>query len=465
MVSFILDPRIPQAQEQRQLLLAKMLKGYEPPKNPYGYTAAGHLGPLMYGLGAQLLGKQTAELKTAQEGARSDLMAQILSLGEMPTGDTYTVADDGRVTPVQYTPEQVVFDPATVTAAGAREPELRLAAQQAEATARKLFDDRRERELKAGLISAEDSVVREAFRLALDPMAATKPRTPDIEYVKLDDGGVMRLDNDNGTYQVGTLDDTTTEGIKWGPVRPLVSAPGEGTPALAEKGPAEKPDAPLTAGERRTKKAFEDASIKVRAERLAQWPKFNAAYQTGIASFDKFRLQVDEALEIAKKNTWSTGVRGVLYSTLWPEGEAARLETLLDQFKAFAGFKSLSDMRAASPTGGALGGVSERELYLLIVKEFVGKLESGKEYVVADLEQFRDDLDTARRISTEAHNNWNYLIGLAGSEDVPGYSFESDVPDVAPDVVAPVLSDTDKYLQRILDLREKAARLRQDGKR
>ena len=40
--------------------------------------------------------------------------------------------------------------------------------------------------------------------------------------------------------------------------------------------------------------------------------------------------------------------------------------TYLDQIKANSGFKELQEMRDASPTGGALGQVSERELDLLI---------------------------------------------------------------------------------------------------
>jgi len=40
--------------------------------------------------------------------------------------------------------------------------------------------------------------------------------------------------------------------------------------------------------------------------------------------------------------------------------------TYLDQIKANSGFKELQEMREASPTGGALGAISERELDLLI---------------------------------------------------------------------------------------------------
>lgn len=49
----------------------------------------------------------------------------------------------------------------------------------------------------------------------------------------------------------------------------------------------------------------------------------------------------------------------------WPGGEAANAEAFLETLLAQSGFKELADMRAASPTGGALGSITERELSLL----------------------------------------------------------------------------------------------------
>lgn len=51
--------------------------------------------------------------------------------------------------------------------------------------------------------------------------------------------------------------------------------------------------------------------------------------------------------------------------TILPATDATNLQKLLDTVKANAGFDKLNAMRQASPTGGALGQVSERELAFL----------------------------------------------------------------------------------------------------
>ena len=48
-----------------------------------------------------------------------------------------------------------------------------------------------------------------------------------------------------------------------------------------------------------------------------------------------------------------------------PGTEAADLEAQVDTLRANSAFKELFDMRQASPTGGALGNVSNREIELL----------------------------------------------------------------------------------------------------
>ena len=52
-----------------------------------------------------------------------------------------------------------------------------------------------------------------------------------------------------------------------------------------------------------------------------------------------------------------------------------RLNNLLDTVRANSAFDRLQAMRDASPTGGALGAVSERELGLL--QSAIGSLETG----------------------------------------------------------------------------------------
>ena len=59
-----------------------------------------------------------------------------------------------------------------------------------------------------------------------------------------------------------------------------------------------------------------------------------------------------------------------------PGSSAKNVSALLDTVKANVGFEQLSAMRAASPTGGALGAVSERENALL--QSVLGSVEQSQ---------------------------------------------------------------------------------------
>lgn len=72
--------------------------------------------------------------------------------------------------------------------------------------------------------------------------------------------------------------------------------------------------------------------------------------------------KVDQALSKVGLNT--AGLGGSIMSRL-PGTEATDLEADVDTIKAVLGFNKLSEMRRSSPTGGALGNVSDRELKLL----------------------------------------------------------------------------------------------------
>ena len=72
--------------------------------------------------------------------------------------------------------------------------------------------------------------------------------------------------------------------------------------------------------------------------------------------------KVDEALD--KTNWWSTGFRAAILRDK-PGTDAYALANLVLTIEANLGFDKLEAMRLASPTGGALGQVSERELEFL----------------------------------------------------------------------------------------------------
>lgn len=81
------------------------------------------------------------------------------------------------------------------------------------------------------------------------------------------------------------------------------------------------------------------------------------------SSIDSAITEVDKAAELAGAPT-STGILGWLTGEI-PTTPAYKLRGVLNTVKANIGFDKLQAMRDASPTGGALGQVSERELNFL----------------------------------------------------------------------------------------------------
>ena len=122
-----------------------------------------------------------------------------------------------------------------------------------------------------------------------------------------------------------------------------------------------------------TVKVFEDGRPRVapisggpadvKAEDAAKKQRMRDESTVGNASLmsetiARARDQVKEAPE------WRTGLLGQVLQT-WGGTGANDLRATLDTIKANIGFDRLTQMRAESPTGGALGAVSERELTLL----------------------------------------------------------------------------------------------------
>jgi len=114
--------------------------------------------------------------------------------------------------------------------------------------------------------------------------------------------------------------------------------------------------APAIAGGERAK-----VEGKTIGETAAAMPKLEMGFQAFNQKSDRLLGVIDRAISRVGPNT--TGWGGLL-STL-PGTEARALSTDLDTIKANVGFEELQAMRDASPTGGALGQVSEHENRLL----------------------------------------------------------------------------------------------------
>jgi hypothetical protein len=96
---------------------------------------------------------------------------------------------------------------------------------------------------------------------------------------------------------------------------------------------------------------------------------------------------IDKALTNA--GFWTTGIVGSLSSAV-PGTPAYDLARTLDTIKANIGFEELQTMRDNSPTGGALGQVTERELAVL--QSTIANIEQAQSE-----SQLRENLDVLRR--------------------------------------------------------------------
>jgi len=107
-------------------------------------------------------------------------------------------------------------------------------------------------------------------------------------------------------------------------------------------------------------KASEDAQLppKEIQKREALFPKAKQAVQTVEASMDT----LDKDLTTLANHPGLNGITGVIYGRTPSVTPAAReAQALYDKIVARGGFSELQAMRAASPTGGALGNVSNQE--------------------------------------------------------------------------------------------------------
>lgn len=120
---------------------------------------------------------------------------------------------------------------------------------------------------------------------------------------------------------------------------------------------------------------------------------------------DQWKL-VDDSIAEAKKLIQqqgmipATGFGSFLQSI--PHTDALRLKNLLETIRANIGFDKLQDMRDNSPTGGALGQVSEFENRLLqAVRGSLQQEQDGPD-LIKNLDRVKDDLKALQEDRTEA---------------------------------------------------------------
>jgi len=136
----------------------------------------------------------------------------------------------------------------------------------------------------------------------------------------------------------------------------------------------------------------EQAKIDMALAKAAKEGKGRGEASTASALREMYKAQnvistIDDAY--SRINSFTAGFGGAILSNI-PGTEARDVEGLLNTILANLGFDELKAMRAASPTGGALGQVSERENVLL--QSAVRSLENSQ-----SPEQIRKNLALVRK--------------------------------------------------------------------
>lgn len=110
---------------------------------------------------------------------------------------------------------------------------------------------------------------------------------------------------------------------------------------------------------------------KLQVEKRKLYPKARESLKSAERQWDNVQKQIDDALGLV--SPFTAGFGSVLSSI--PATSQKRLATILDTIRANVGFDKLQDMRQNSPTGGALGQVSDMENKLL--QAVLGSLDQG----------------------------------------------------------------------------------------
>jgi len=117
-------------------------------------------------------------------------------------------------------------------------------------------------------------------------------------------------------------------------------------------------------------------------------PQIQRSLQSKELTEEFIQPKVQEIADLAR-NAWSsTGFTGALTGAI-PNTPAFRLKANVDTLLANAGFDALQEMRDNSPTGGALGQVTEVELALLQASAQNLLSSQGEEQFLKNLEDFR----------------------------------------------------------------------------
>jgi hypothetical protein len=160
----------------------------------------------------------------------------------------------------------------------------------------------------------------------------------------------------------------------------------------------------------KTRHAAQEANIAIQAEgekkkaALRAEAEFNQPIAKkkiadSIAGLSELNNTIDEAI---KKVGYGTAGLGSL-SGVVPGTTAADLEATLNTIQADAAFGALQTMRDNSPTGGALGAVSEKELALLMSAQAALQQSQSPGQLKANLKKYKQTRQDALERASKAY--------------------------------------------------------------
>lgn len=191
----------------------------------------------------------------------------------------------------------------------------------------------------------------------------------------------------------GFLDDGTTP----------VSSQAQSWAKLVRDGQAKLSDVP---SDIRSQVANEIQNLPV--EQTAAQKRASEQATVAINNIDKALNTIDKV---------GGGAFGRLYGQVIPGSDARDLAQQIQTVKALIGFDQLQKMREASPTGGALGQVSERELSFL--QSVAGSLDVGQSetQLTTNLKDIKNSFERLRAISNPTTTAEEYIEQFPDASD------------------------------------------------
>jgi hypothetical protein len=179
-------------------------------------------------------------------------------------------------------------------------------------------------------------------------------------------------------------------------VDPSAIQPAPASTAPAPAAAAPNPFASPSIQEKSGQAATGTKTAEMKTEAQFKLPKARATIDALDSATARVESDINQAIQLASR--WNTGVGAVLKNL--PETEARKLDGLLLSIRSNVGFDALTNMRQNSPTGGALGNVSDyegRQLQAtLATLDQYGKPEDLREALLKVRERRREALLRSR---------------------------------------------------------------------